>query len=228
MKKSLLFVSVILLLSSGIFAQTISLSGFGGFTFQDKVAFNNAFGYIKESGHWGFSLEGINNGSGHAIELLYQQQNTHVPLYYYSFPNIQINPKDETAISYIMLNGVQYLMHNPRIWPYGGLGIGAAVVKINGENSQLQTYSNTETKFAWDVKLGVKIKATPVIGIKLQAQLFSVVQAAGGGFYVGTGGAGVGVSSYSTIYQFGFTGGISIDLDKNKMKNGSGNKPVNN
>jgi hypothetical protein len=32
-------------------AQTISLTGFGGYTFQDKVSFANAYGYIKESGH---------------------------------------------------------------------------------------------------------------------------------------------------------------------------------
>jgi hypothetical protein len=46
------------------------------------------------------------------------------------------------------------------------------------------------------------------IGIKLQAQLLSAVQSLGGGIFVGTGGVGAGVASYSTLYQFGLGGGL--------------------
>jgi hypothetical protein len=49
-------------------------------------------------------------------------------------------------------------------------------------------------------------------GIKLQAQLTSVSQGAGGGLYFGTGGAGVGLSTYSSIYQFGLGGGLTFKL----------------
>ena len=40
----------------------------------------------------------------------------------------------------------------------------------------------------------------------------SPVQGAGGGFYFGTGGAGAGVSTYSTIYQFNVGGSINFRL----------------
>lgn len=51
-----------------------------------------------------------------------------------------------------------------------------------------------------------------VAGIRLQAQLLSPVQAAGGGFYFGTGGSGIGVSTYSSIYQFNLGGSLVFRL----------------
>ena len=59
--------------------------------------------------------------------------------------------------------------------------------------------------------------ASEKIGIKLQAQLLSVAQATGGGLYFG-GGAGVAVSSYSTIYQFGLGGGLVFRFGQGSTK----------
>ena len=189
-------------------AQTFSINGFGGYNFRDQVNFGNVYGYIKDGGFWGVSLEGINR-TGSGIELLYQQQNTQVPLYYYN-TGLPYNKNHNGAVlSFIMVNGLHYLKVNPHVEPYGGLGIGVGIA--NGE-------SGSASKFSWDAKLGVKFKPGSTVGIKIQAQLFSVVQAVGGGIYIGSGGGGVGVSSYSTIYQFGFTGGLCFDLDKNRRK----------
>jgi hypothetical protein len=38
------------------------------------------------------------------------------------------------------------------------------------------------------------------------------VQGAGGGLYFGTGGAGAGVSTYSSMLQFGLGGGLTFAL----------------
>jgi opacity protein-like surface antigen len=141
---------------------------------------------------------------------------THGPLYDYN-TNIALNgSKNDLNISYIMLNGVGYMKNNPMIWPYGGIGLGAAVINASGKDVLNDSYDRSETKFAWGIKGGVKIKTHSIVGIKLQAQLFSIVQASGGGFYTGTGGSGGYVSSFSTIYQFGFTGGISFDFERKK------------
>jgi hypothetical protein len=48
--------------------------------------------------------------------------------------------------------------------------------------------------------------------LKLQMQLVSVSQGFGGGAYFGTGGAGVGLQSYSSVYQFGMGGGLAFKL----------------
>ena len=209
MKKSFVFIFAFMCICGISQAQTFSINGFAGYNFQDQVNFGNAYGYIKDGGFWGVSLEGINR-TGSGIELLYQQQNTHAPIYYYN-TGLQANKdKDNVVLSYIMVNGVHYLKANPHVEPYAGLGIGAGIASAQSGSSA--------SKFAWDLKLGLKFKPGSTVGIKIQAQLFSVVQASGGGFYVGTGGAGVGVSSYSTIYQFGFTGGLCFDLDKDMKK----------
>ena len=46
----------------------------------------------------------------------------------------------------------------------------------------------------------------------MQASLFSATQAFGGGLYFGTGGIGAGLSSYSSMYQFGLEGGLVFRL----------------
>ncbi len=200
----LLLACVTYLFGSG---QSVALTGYGGYTFQDKMTFGNAYGYLQESGHWGVSVEGI-NGQGRGIELLFQQQLTHAPLYYFAFPNVQINPgTDQSTVSYLMLNGVNHFMEGS-VQPYAGLGLGAAFINN-------KSYSS-ETRFAWDAKLGVNFKISPVVGIKVQAQLFSIVQASGGAFYVSQNGSVVTVTSYSSIYQFGFSGGLCFDFAKNR------------
>jgi len=207
MKKIIIAAIILCSTAFSVKAQHISLNGFGGYNLQDKVQFSGAWGYVKDGGFWGASIEGV-NAHGHGVELLYQQQRTTLPLYFYSGGNTQINKEnDEAAISYIMLNGVQYMTHNPTVQPYGGIGIGMAIVKAVENN-------NSQTKFAWDAKLGVKLRASPSIAVKIQTQLYSIAQCTGGGFYIGTGGGGVGVSSYSTVFQFGFMGGLCIDLAK--------------
>jgi hypothetical protein len=72
--------------------------------------------------------------------------------------------------------------------------------------------SDTKTKFAWGAKLGLNIWASDNVGIKMQAGLLSAVQAAGGGFYFGTGGGGAGISTYSTFYQFNIGGGLTFRM----------------
>jgi hypothetical protein len=85
---------------------------------------------------------------------------------------------------------------------------------IVGVDSPSRETSGSVNKFAWGLKLGANIWATPRVGIKLQAHLLSIVDGAGGGLYFGTGGVGAGVSTYSTFYQFGLGGGLTFRLGK--------------
>jgi hypothetical protein len=72
--------------------------------------------------------------------------------------------------------------------------------------------NNSYTKFGWGVRLGLNIWASDRVALKIQTQLTSAVQGVGGGLYFGTGGGGAGVTSYSTIYQFGLGGGLSFKM----------------
>jgi hypothetical protein len=82
---------------------------------------------------------------------------------------------------------------------------------LNVENPDNKN-TGSGTKFAWGAKLGVNIWASEKVGIKLQADLLSAVQAVGGGIYFGTGGAGAGISGFSTYYQVSFGGGLVFKL----------------
>jgi hypothetical protein len=64
------------------------------------------------------------------------------------------------------------------------------------------------TANSWGVRAGGIVWAKENVGIKLQIQLLSAVQSMGGGFYFGTGGSGVGLSAYSTVYQLSLGGGL--------------------
>jgi len=185
--------------------QVLSVTGFGGYTFRERADFSNAYGYINAGGHWGASVEGINR-TGQGIELLYQRQGTHTPMYYYNSPNTQINENgDQTAISYFMLNAVNYFLRSD-IQPYAGAGMGVALIDNNAYGSA--------TKFSWDVKLGVRLKASPKISFKLQAQLYSIVQAEGGDFYGPSATNGISVNSTGNTYQLGLSGGVCVNFEK--------------
>ena len=91
----------------------------------------------------------------------------------------------------------------------GGLGLGACF--INTTNTLTKNEGNS-TKFAWQLRGGGTIWASDKLGIKLNVQLQSAVQSVGGSFYIGTGGSGAGVSSYSSLLQFGLGGGVAFKL----------------
>jgi hypothetical protein len=59
---------------------------------------------------------------------------------------------------------------------------------------------------------GVKIFPSEKIGIRLQAEMLAPLVFYGGGLYVGTGGAGFGVSAGIPIAQFNFSAGLIIVL----------------
>jgi opacity protein-like surface antigen len=201
MKKTII-TSVILFMAAAGYSQHLSLNAFGGYTFRDHINFGGGYAYINAGGIWGVSLEGVNQ-QGTALELLYQYQATKTP----GYVGNQLYANPNTVISYLLLNGEQYYMNNPNIQPYGGIGLGAAFYKSD------QPGVNGATKFAWDLKAGVKFKFGSSVGLKIGAQLLGSAQATGTAFYVPAPGFPVyPYTTYATILQFSFTGGLVFDF----------------
>ena len=205
MKKFILALGILFVITGTLQAQHISLNAYGGYTFQDKLSFSNSYALIHGGFMWGVSVEGVNAG-GSGLELLYQYQTTDIPVYKYSSSgDIPLtNSSNTSTISYLLLNGIHYLQNNPKVEPYFGLGLGAAFVKT-------QESSSSSTKFAWDVKTGVKIMASKSVGFKLGAQLISSLQQTGVSYYY-VYGVPYAYESYSNIWQFGFTGGLVFNF----------------
>jgi opacity protein-like surface antigen len=197
MKKTIVLFAALLFIVAAGYSQHLSVNAFGGYTFRDKINFSNAYTYINAGGMWGASIEFV-NAQGTGLEILYQYQSTATPTTIY-IPSQTFS--SNTIISYLLLNFEQYYTNNPKIQPYGGLGLGAAFYKSDYQGS------TSETKFAWDIKAGVKFKMSSSVGIKIGAQLLSSSQATGTAFYYG-----YVYTTYATILQFGLTGGLVFDF----------------
>ena len=148
MKKTTVLSVVLFFIVAAGYSQHLSVNAFGGYTFRDKINFSNAYTYINAGGMWGASLEGV-NAQGTGLEIAYQYQSTSTPTTIY-IPSQTFS--SNTVISYLLLNFEQYYMNNPKIQPYGGLGLGAAFYKSDYQGS------TSETKFAWDIKARCKIQ----------------------------------------------------------------------
>ena len=193
-------------------AQEFRLNGFAGYLFDDQVdSYYSATQYfegtIKGGFRWGVGAEYLLDPH-YGIGIVYYRQDTELPMTYY---DQGVKNRDfDLGCSWLMASFTRY-MKKDNIEFYGGGELGA--VFFNLDNS-LSGKSESATKFAWGLNLGTNIFFSEKVGLKVQVDLHSASQAVGGGFYFGTGGAGTGVSSYSTIYQFGIGGGIVFRFPK--------------
>jgi len=166
-------------------------------------------GEIKGGFQWGAGLEFLPN-EDYGIELLYFHQDTKSPITY-EYSNDMGTREVELGVNYIMAGGVRYINAAAgRLQLYGGLLLGAVIFSNKTpQDNEERSY----VKFGWGARLGLNFLATEKVGLKLQAHLLSAVQSFGGGLSFGTSGAGVGVSSYSTLMQFGIGGGLCFKVN---------------
>jgi hypothetical protein len=194
---------------------TLRLHAYTSYAFDDKVDnYNSATDYvqgtIKGGFEYGGGLEFILRPA-YGIEFSYLRLDSKVSVDYYS--NGDQSNNIDLASNYLLLGANRYLLINPRLEPYFGLQLGMGI--YNADNQDTNT-SGSASKFAWGIKAGANIWLSDKIGIKLQAGLLSAVQSFGGGLYFGTGGAGAGVTGYSTYYQWTLGGGLIFDINGNK------------
>ncbi len=200
MKKHLL-TSLFLLLTIACYSQkTVTLLTFESFTFEDKINFSSGYGKISDGFQWGAGFE-VGLSPENAVEIIYQRMDASV----YAEALSQIKQTD-VGINYVMLGGTRYAPLNEKIAGFGTLDAGVAFL------SPKESGFDDVVRFAWGLRLGLRMMASEKVSIRIHGQLMSPVQGAGGGFYFGTGGAGAGVSTYSSIYQFNVGGSLNFRL----------------
>jgi hypothetical protein len=224
--KKIIFSVLIISVATVAYAQKkdVRLNLYGAYVFDDKIdnyySSTNFFeGKIKGGFIWGAGLE-VRLHEYYGLELLYQRLDTHAPVNYYDHNASQVKTANlKLSINYIMAGGAR-LLHpaGGRTEAYGGFMLGAAILDAENPNT---SESNSATKFAWGLRLGANIWGSEKIGLKLQTQFLSIPQGAGGGLYFGTGGAGAGVSTYSSMLQFVLGGGLTFRIGGS----GGGNSP---
>jgi hypothetical protein len=195
---------------------SVRIHAYTTYAFDDQVdsyySANEYFnGKIKGGFEWGGGLELLLNPA-YGVEFAYLRLDSKAPISYWDI-NATIPQEKYTefdlASNYLMLGVNRYLVVNPKLEPYAGMQFGMAIFNFdNPDNGN----SGSSTKFAWGIKAGLNFWASERFGIKMQAALLSAVQSVGGGFYVGSGGSGAGMTSYSTFYQWSLGGGLVLKL----------------
>lgn len=211
--KKISLILFLALIAGTSFSQEVRLNTYAGYVFDDKVdSYYSANSYyegkILGGFRWGAGIEYLLPNTTKAFELQYLHQSTTAPITYVDSGILGGQLQDsefDLSANWIMLNGTNYFPVSEVAEPFFGFGIGMVISDVtNPDNGN----SDGATKFAWGLRGGSNLWFSEKVGLRIQATLMSAVQGAGGGVYFGTGGAGAGVSTYSTIYQFGFDGGL--------------------
>lgn len=206
MKTYLFLLAAILFLSAAKAQQrgTTSLNLYGGYTFKDKVNFDGFYGYVNEAFQYGGGLEFFVQDS-RSVELKYLRMDTHLPLY--GPANTQLNEgTDKGSVNYILIGGNKYFGDNKngKVAPYAGADLGIGIVDVKDGGST--------TKFAWDAKIGVKLRTSSAVSLKIQAYFQNIIGAVGSNMYITGGGAYVSVPDYVSVFQFGLGGALTFDF----------------
>ncbi|MGO4770527.1 hypothetical protein ACEN2I_02605 [Flavobacterium sp. W22_SRS_FK3] len=185
-------------------ANSFLLNLYGGYTFSDKVEYENSYGYVEDGFEYGAGLEYffVQNIS---VEFKYQRLDTKLPLY--GPMGNQINKADDKgAINYILVDSNHYFgSSSQKALPYLGGGLGVAILET--------PQSGNGTYFAWEIKGGIKIKTSSPLSVNLHAYLQSMTAAVGNSYYWTYIGV-VGATDYVSTYQFGLGASLSYDFSK--------------
>lgn len=218
--KNYLALVVVLLLSLGVKAQdrgSVLLNVYGGYNFSDRVDFDsNLYVNVGEGFQWGAGIEYFIQPTA-SIGINYYRMDTKMEAYGpATWPstgaaNTQLNPgNDSGALNYILADYTYYLnTGSPTLKPYFGAGLGVGIVET--------PQNGNDTTFAWDLKVGAKIKTGSPVSVNLQAYLMSMSEAIGTNYYYSGYWGVVPYTNYATLYQFGLGAVISYDFKANKM-----------
>ena len=218
--KNYLALIVVLLLSVGAKAQdrgSVLLNVAGGYNFSDRVDFdNNLYVKVGDGFQWGGGLEYFVQSTS-SISINYYRMDTTMEAYGPpTWPSTgaatnQLNAgNDKGALNYILADYAYYFnTGSETLKPYFGAGLGVGIVET--------PQNGNDTTFAWDLKLGAKIKTGSPVSVNLQAYLMSMSEAIGTNYYYGGYWGPVAYTNYATLYQFGLGAVISYDFKSNKM-----------
>ncbi|MBF4507763.1 outer membrane beta-barrel protein [Flavobacterium sp. JLP] len=195
-------------------AQSFLLNLYGGYTFSDKVDFDNSYAKVEDGFEYGLGLEYffIDNQS---IELKYNRFDTNMPLYTKIAlnngtipPGTQLNAGDDKgAINYILADYTYYFgSSSQKAIPFIGAGAGISILET--------PQSGSGTYFAWEVKAGVKVKTNSPLSINLHAYLQSMSAAVGYDYYWDYYFGPLAVTDYASTFQFGLGASLSYDFSK--------------
>ncbi len=211
-KKKILLLSILALIAQISFSQEIRVNTYGGYVFKDKVdsyysSSSYYSGQIQDGARWGGGIEYVIPGIG-GLEIQYLRQNTNAPTVYSDVIHSggQLQKTDfDLRLNWLMLNSTRYFPVSEQLEPFAGFGLGMGIFSLTNPDTNNE---RSATKFAYSFRGGINLWLGNNLAFRAQTSLFSAVQSMGGSLYFGSGGSGAGLSSYSSMFQFGFDGGL--------------------
>jgi hypothetical protein len=211
MKRILLILSIVVC-SVGLKAQsqgTISLNAYGAYVFDDKIPLDLAYAKVKAGPQWGGGLEFFMQDN-RSLELKYMWMNTTMPVY--TNGGILIDPlsgkSDAATVNYVLIGGNNYFERSvdQKVVPFAGADLGVGWI---------DAYGQADAKFAWDAKLGIKIKTSGPVAFKLHAYVQNMISQFGGDYWYTWYGTYY-VPTYTSLWQIGLGGAICFDMKRKK------------
>ena len=187
-------------------AQVIEITPSYGYQLGSKLNYGSNYLRFDSGSQIGVVL-GFETADELMAELTYIYQSADL-----SIRDVVVSPQEsflaDLDAHWIQIGGTRYF-RDDSIKPFFGGGLGLTIYSPSNENMDIvnRTFSN-ETVFSFHFKGGVNFMLSDVVGINLQAALLLPVN--WGGFYVGTGGGGVSVSSTTAVGAF--SGGLVFRL----------------
>jgi len=187
----------------------IEIGGFVGWTVSTDASTFNGNVIIDGATDYGGTID-YSVRPGYAVELLYAYVPTNARFAAFN-PALSSADKTSLGLHWIQIGGA---VGRPfgRIEPFGAITAGIVIIHPGSVRlNDGSTYSGEDTvRFAFTAGLGFKVWVTENIGLRFEARALVPVYFSGGGIWVGTGGAGVGLSGGIPFAQFDFTGGVSV------------------
>lgn len=186
-------------------SQGIEIRPTAFYTFRESVPVSVGTARINDGGTYGLELAFV---SDRQLEFLASYQTMPTTVDIRRWPSLTGDIGNSMLISYwqIGANRLFELDMNEKILPYAGIKAGIGTYDF--ENSKYQTI----VRAAIGLQAGVKVMATPRVGLQLGLQLQSPISGIGLGVSAGTGGVSTGVSTYSYMLQFSLGGGLVFKL----------------
>jgi len=206
MKKYIILLAAIICLPFILKSQTVEITPFGGYVFPGTLNADGGSVYFRGNGQYG-GMVSIGVSRVIDVDLIYNRIDTKADVNIYNWNysyNYDVVP---VSINYMHIGFTKNFRINQVVSPFVGFSLGSCLV-----------YPKADYQSAWFFSMGItggaKIYFSKRVGIRLQAQALAPIQGSGFYMFAGSGGSGGGVSVYSTLVQFGFTGGIIFRLGK--------------
>jgi len=186
-------------------AQTVEITPFAGYVFASKMSGSDGYVRFKDNAQYG-GMVSIGVSRVVDVDLIYNRIDTKAEVNLYNAIAGYTYRESPLSINYMNVGFTKNFRINKTVSPFVSFSMGACLMAPKNENTYDYWF------FDFGFAGGTKVYFGKRIGMRLQAQMYIPMQSAGYTFYFGGAGYSSGVSVYSTMVQFGFTGGLIFRL----------------